>query len=193
MSKTWFITGTSRGFGRRFAEAALERGDNVSATARNPDVLSDLVAKYGDTVLPIGLDVTDRDQVFEAVAATREKFGRLDVVVNNAGYALNGTVEEIKGDRKSLGYRRTPADHRFTQAALEVAPGTRFYMTTDGFIDQVGGERRRSFGKRRFVDLLAMNGHGSMAEEQSLLRAELLSYQGDESRRDDVSVIGMRL
>ena len=76
---------------------------------------------------------------------------------------------------------------------LDVTPGTRIYMTTDGFIDQVGGERRRSFGKRRFVDLLATNGHSSMAEEQAVLRAELLSYQGDESRRDDVAVIGMRL
>jgi NAD(P)-dependent dehydrogenase (short-subunit alcohol dehydrogenase family) len=121
MSKTWFITGTSRGFGRRFAEAALERGDNVSATARNPDVLSDLVAKYGDTVLPIGLDVTDRDQVFEAVAATREKFGRLDVVVNNAGYALNGTVEEITPDllREQLETNLFGVLHG-TQAALPI-------------------------------------------------------------------------
>ena len=95
MSKTWFITGTSRGFGRRFTEAALQRGDNVAATARNPQTLTDLVDSYGDSVLPIALDVTDRDAVFAAVAATREKFGRLDVMVNNAGYSLNGTVEEV--------------------------------------------------------------------------------------------------
>src|SRR6266702_4040957 len=95
MSKVWFITGASKGFGREFTLAALERGDKVAATARNTDTLSDLVEKYGDAVLPVRVDVTDRAQVFEAVAAAKERFGRLDVVVNNAGYALIGAVEEL--------------------------------------------------------------------------------------------------
>jgi NAD(P)-dependent dehydrogenase (short-subunit alcohol dehydrogenase family) len=95
MSKVWFITGTSRGFGRQFAESALERGDQVAATARATDALDDLVAKYGDNVLPLALDVTDKSAVTAAVAAAHEKFGRLDVVVNNAGYGLFGAVEEI--------------------------------------------------------------------------------------------------
>ncbi len=95
MSKVWFITGSSRGFGREFAVAALERGDKVAATARNTDTLSDLVERFGDAVLPLRVDVTDRAQVFEAVAAAKERFGRLDVVVNNAGYALVGAVEEL--------------------------------------------------------------------------------------------------
>ncbi|ELK0735855.1 SDR family oxidoreductase [Klebsiella oxytoca] len=95
MSKVWFITGTSKGFGREFALAALERGDKVAATARNTDTLSDLVKQYGDAVLPIKLDVTDRDQVFAAVKSAHETFGRIDVVINNAGYGLFGTVEEI--------------------------------------------------------------------------------------------------
>ena len=96
MSKVWFITGTSRGIGRAFAEAALERGDKVAASARNVAVLDDLVAKYGDeAVLPLALDVTDKAAVAGAVAAAHEKFGRLDVVVNNAGYGLFGMVEEI--------------------------------------------------------------------------------------------------
>ncbi|HVK28809.1 MAG TPA: SDR family NAD(P)-dependent oxidoreductase [Nocardioides sp.] len=95
MSKVWFITGSSRGFGREFALAALERGDKVAATARNTATLSDLVEKYGDAVLPLRLDVTDRAGVFEAVAAATERFGRLDVVVNNAGYALIGAVEDL--------------------------------------------------------------------------------------------------
>lgn len=95
MSKVWFVTGSSKGFGREFVLAALERGDKVAATARNIDTLADLVEKYGDSVLPIQLDVTDRDQVFASVTTAREAFGRLDVVINNAGYGLFGTLEEI--------------------------------------------------------------------------------------------------
>ncbi|QHK18913.1 SDR family NAD(P)-dependent oxidoreductase [Pseudarthrobacter psychrotolerans] len=95
MSKTWFITGASRGFGRRFAEAALSRGDRVAATARRADTLTELVETYGDAVLPLQLDVTDRAEVARAVARTHEHFGALDVVVNNAGYGLFGALEEL--------------------------------------------------------------------------------------------------
>jgi NAD(P)-dependent dehydrogenase (short-subunit alcohol dehydrogenase family) len=94
-SKTWFITGTSRGFGREWAIAALERGDRVAATARDPATLDDLVAQHGDSVLPVALDVTDREAVFDAVRRAHERFGRLDVVVNNAGYGQFGMVEEL--------------------------------------------------------------------------------------------------
>jgi NAD(P)-dependent dehydrogenase (short-subunit alcohol dehydrogenase family) len=95
MSKTWFITGTSRGFGREWAIAALDRGDTVIATARNTDSLTDLVTKYGDAVLAIALDVTDREAVFAAVAQAHDRFGRLDVIVNNAGYGQFGLIEDI--------------------------------------------------------------------------------------------------
>lgn len=95
MSKVWFITGTSRGFGRRFAEAALERGDRVAATARDIGTLGDLVAEHGERILPLSLDVTDKAAVEAAVTAAHATFGRLDVVVNNAGYGLFGMVEEI--------------------------------------------------------------------------------------------------
>lgn len=92
--KVWFITGASRGFGRIWAEAALRRGDRVAASARNPASLADLKKSYGDAVLPLALDVTDSEQVTEVVEQAHRHFGRLDVVLNNAGYALVGAVEE---------------------------------------------------------------------------------------------------
>jgi NAD(P)-dependent dehydrogenase (short-subunit alcohol dehydrogenase family) len=94
-SKAWFITGSSRGFGREWAIAALERGDTVAATARDPSTLDDLVDWFGDSVLPLRLDVTDRAAVFAAVRQAHDRFGRLDVIVNNAGYGQFGMVEEI--------------------------------------------------------------------------------------------------
>ena len=96
--KTWFITGTSRGFGREWTEAALDRGDRVAATARDISTLDDLVEKYGEAILPLQLDVTDRTADFAAVEAAHRTFGQLDVVVNNAGYGHFGFVEELTED-----------------------------------------------------------------------------------------------
>ena len=93
--KVWFITGTSKGFGREWAIAALDRGDKVAATARDVSTLDDLVSRYGDALLPIRLDVTDRDADFAAVKQAHDHFGRLDVVVNNAGYGQFGFIEEL--------------------------------------------------------------------------------------------------
>lgn len=98
-AKVWFITGTSRGFGRVWAQAALERGDYVVATARNTASLFDLVARYGDQVLTIALDVTDKDAVDHAIERAVWHFGRIDVLVNNAGYAVFGTVEEVSEEQ----------------------------------------------------------------------------------------------
>ncbi|MFD8725402.1 SDR family NAD(P)-dependent oxidoreductase [Streptomyces sp. NPDC059629] len=95
MNKIWFVTGSSRGLGRAFVEAALGRGDKVAATARDPKSLGDLVEQYGDAVLPLRLDVTDRAAVTTAVTTAHQHFGRLDVVVNNAGYGLFGMIEEL--------------------------------------------------------------------------------------------------
>ena len=94
-NKVWFITGTSRGFGRVWAEAALARGDRVAATARDVNSLGPLVDRYGDQVAVLALDVTDRQAVFESVEEALRRFGRIDIAVNNAGYGLFGTIEEI--------------------------------------------------------------------------------------------------
>src|SRR6202041_3281699 len=94
-NKVWFITGTSRGFGRVWAQAALARGDRVAATARDVKTLAPLVERYGDLVMPLTLDVANKAAATPAVALAHERFGRLDVVVNNAGYGLFGTIEEV--------------------------------------------------------------------------------------------------
>jgi NAD(P)-dependent dehydrogenase (short-subunit alcohol dehydrogenase family) len=98
-NRTWFITGASRGFGRSFAQAALTAGDRVAATARDTSTLDDLAAQYGDAVVPVELDVTDRDAAFAAVGEARERLGRLDVVVNNAGYGVSGAIEELSEEQ----------------------------------------------------------------------------------------------
>ena len=90
---SWFITGSSRGFGRELAIAALSAGDRVAATARHPEQLTDLVERFGDRVLVLPLDVTDPAAVGEALGRAKDAFGKLDVVVNNAGYANVAPIE----------------------------------------------------------------------------------------------------
>ncbi len=97
-SKVWFITGASRGFGRIWTEAALERGDKVVATARRLKSISGLNEKYGENVLALELDVTNAEQVKQAIKNAHEHFGTLDIVLNNAGYSLVGTTEEANLD-----------------------------------------------------------------------------------------------
>ncbi|MFE1591559.1 SDR family oxidoreductase [Nocardia sp. NPDC058705] len=94
-SRVWFITGASRGLGRAFAEAALAAGDRVAVAARTRSALDELAAAHPDRVLPLTLDVTDRDAVHEAVDAAVAHFGRLDIVVNNAGTLSMGMIEEF--------------------------------------------------------------------------------------------------
>ncbi|WP_336773386.1 oxidoreductase [Paenibacillus sp. MMO-58] len=94
MSKVWFITGSSRGFGRSLAEAVLAKGDQLVATARRPEQLADLEARYGSRVLLLPLDVTNYEQAEAAVRTAIETFGRLDVLVNNAGYGNVSSIEE---------------------------------------------------------------------------------------------------
>jgi NADP-dependent 3-hydroxy acid dehydrogenase YdfG len=97
-SKVWFITGSSRGFGRVWTEAALKRGDKVAATARKLSSIAELKDKYGENVLTLELDVTQPDQVKTAIEQAYAHFGRLDIIFNNAGYSLVGTIEEASAD-----------------------------------------------------------------------------------------------
>jgi len=92
--KIWFITGASRGFGRIWTEAAVARGDKVAATARDTATLDDLSERFGGNILPLALDVTDHDAVVATVNEAHRHFGRLDVVLTNAGYGLTGAFEE---------------------------------------------------------------------------------------------------
>jgi NAD(P)-dependent dehydrogenase (short-subunit alcohol dehydrogenase family) len=94
MEKVLFITGASRGFGKIWTEAFLKRGDKVAATVRDPKALAGLIQQFGDALLPIQLDVTDRAACFAAIQQAKDHFGRIDVVINNAGYGLFGTIEE---------------------------------------------------------------------------------------------------
>lgn len=98
MNKVWLITGSSRGLGRQLAESVLEAGNRVVATARRPEQLDDLVRKYGDRVRTIALDVTDPAAARAAVHTAVEAFGRLDVLVNNAGYADVASIEDMPED-----------------------------------------------------------------------------------------------
>jgi NAD(P)-dependent dehydrogenase (short-subunit alcohol dehydrogenase family) len=93
MQQVWFVTGSSRGFGRELVRVALEAGDLVAATARRPEQLTDLAAEHGDPIHPIALDVTDAAAARAAIAEARDHFGRVDVIVNNAGYANVSPIE----------------------------------------------------------------------------------------------------
>jgi NAD(P)-dependent dehydrogenase (short-subunit alcohol dehydrogenase family) len=94
MAKVWLITGSSRGLGRALAEAVLESGDMLVATARKPEQLGDLVSRFGNRVRAVALDVTDEGAAHDAIAAADASFGRLDVLVNNAGYGDVNSIED---------------------------------------------------------------------------------------------------
>lgn len=99
MSKVWFITGSSRGLGKSITEAVLANGDNVAATARNPKQLNDLADKYPNQILTLRLDVADKTQIYSAVEQTVKHFGRIDALVNNAGFGITGAIEEFTGEQ----------------------------------------------------------------------------------------------
>lgn len=98
-NKVWFITGSSTGFGRALAEAVLAKGERVVATARKPEVLRDLIEKYPETARAVKLDVTNLEDVKNSISEAVKEFGRIDVLVNNAGYVLGGAIEESSDEQ----------------------------------------------------------------------------------------------
>ncbi|HEX6339783.1 SDR family oxidoreductase [Umezawaea sp.] len=165
MTRTWFITGTSSGFGRHLTEQLLSRGDRVAATARRPEVLDDLAVRHGERLWRTGLDVTDTPALREAVDRAFADLGRIDVVVSNAGYGLFGAAEEATDEQidrqiatnltASIQLARAATPHlrrqgggRFVQVASvggQIAfPGMSLYHTTkwgiEGFWESAAAE-----------------------------------------------------
>jgi serine phosphatase RsbU (regulator of sigma subunit) len=105
----------------------------------------------------------------------------------------NGETEQIKGTKAGLGYRRYDQDQSYEEHDVDIRPGTSCYLTSDGLIDQIGGEKRRSFGKRRFLALLVDLERRPMAEKAAEVEKALIAYQGDNTRRDDITVAGFAL
>lgn len=99
MERIWFVTGSSRGLGRSLIEAILSKGDKVAATARDISSLQDLVKQYPQAILPVQLDVSNKAQVHQAIAAVVKHFGRIDVLVNNAGFGITGAVEAYSDEQ----------------------------------------------------------------------------------------------
>jgi NAD(P)-dependent dehydrogenase (short-subunit alcohol dehydrogenase family) len=99
MTKIWFITGSSRGLGRNLTEAVLAKGDKVAATARQPQQLDDLVKKYPGQILPLQLDVTKNNEIVNAVEQAVNHFGRIDVLINNAGVGIVGATEAFTDEQ----------------------------------------------------------------------------------------------
>lgn len=105
----------------------------------------------------------------------------------------NGMIREIKGDRKSIGYKTSNPDHIFTSHRLLLEEDAAIYLTTDGIFDQVGGNRHLPFGKRRFVEILATHNKETMAMQKQAVEEALSAYKSSEKQRDDITVVGFRL
>ncbi len=170
-TKSWLITGTSKGFGREWAEAALERGDRVAATARDVESLRPLVERFGGAVLPLQLDITDRAAAVAAVEAAVAKFGTLDVLVNNAGYGHFGMVEEL------------------TEAEIRAELDTNFFGTL--WLTQAALPVMRRQGRGRIIQVTSEGGvrafPGIGAYHASKWAVEGLS----ESLRQEVAAFGI--
>ena len=179
MSKVWFITGTSRGLGRAFVEAALAAGERVAATARNLADLNELRRTWGEQLLPLALDVTSQSQADSAIERTIATFGRIDVLVNNAGYGNVAAIEDTtlnefraqietnlfggiivtKAVRPYFREQRTGHIFQITSIAGRLGP------ITDGagrletlFITRKTPTAMRSAALERFIDVIAAGG-----------------------------------
>ncbi|HYI18992.1 MAG TPA: oxidoreductase [Solirubrobacteraceae bacterium] len=171
--RTWLITGCSSGFGRHLAEVVLERGDRLVATARRPETLDDLVARDPGRVLAVALDVTRPERLPAAVAAAHERFGAVDVLVNNAGFGSVGAVEELEA-----GHLREVMETMFfgplalTQAVL---PGM------------------RARGRGAIVQISSMGGQLSPPGFGAYCAAKFALEAASESLAAEVAPLGLRV
>lgn len=209
-NKTWFITGTSRGFGREWAVAALERGDRVVGTARDPSTLDDLAERHGDALLVLPLDVTDRQAVFDTVRQAHEHSGRLDIIVNNAGYGQFGMVEELSEQeareqietnlfgalwvtQAALPYLREQGSGHFLQVSsiggISAFPGIGMYHASKWALEGISqalAQEVKDFGIK--VTLIEPGGFstdwgGSSARHAEALEAYAGQHQASQERR----------
>src|SRR5471032_2703952 len=153
-AKVWFVTGASRGFGRIWTEAALKRGDQVVAAARNPAALDELVEIYGTSILVLPLDVTDRDAVFQAVNHAHSHFKRLDVILCNAGYGYMGAIEELEHEQVKANFDTNVfGTLSVIQAALPIlrAQGSGHILTVSSIGGIIGFPTGGSYTASKFV------------------------------------------
>lgn len=169
----WFITGASRGFGREFATAALERGDRVAATARDTHSLAELSGRFGDRLLPVRLDVTDRAADFEAVGRAYDEFGGLDVVVNNAGYGHFGAFEEL------------------SEADLRDQLETNLYGAI--WITQAALPFLRAQGSGHIVQVSSVGGVGAFANQSAYHASKWALEAVSESLATEVGPLGVKV
>lgn len=180
------------------AGTLLDRIFSSTPTQGPADVLTALNAglkhilnQEEPTNTPLAADLTD-DGLDAAICMIERNTGEM----RYAGARLSlwcrsdQDVREIKGDKIGLGYRRSPMEACFQEHVLPLDPGETFYLTTDGMIDQVGGVKSLSFGRRRFRNALSQLGGGDMGTQADTLRRILQDYQGSQIRRDDVTVLG---
>ncbi len=205
--KTWFITGASQGLGREWAIAALDRGDGVALAARHHDRLAQIAEPYGARALPITLDVTDRDAVFAAVAEAHDHFGRLDVIVNNAGYGQYGVVEELTEEearaqldtnffgplwvtQASLPFLRNQGSGHVLQVSsiggLTAADGLGIYYASKWALEglsQALAQEVREFGIK--VTIVEPTGYRTAAEGAARRTSPNPAYEGEHARMDE--------
>ena len=160
----------------------------------SPGLLLNMLHRDLQTLLgqDLGRDGKTNDGFEAGVCFVSEADRRL--VFAGAHFSLWRTrgcaIEEIKGDKAGIGYRRLPGDVPFNDVAVDLGPGDAFYLTTDGLLEQIGGARRRSFGRKRFAEILTQRQGRPMTDQREALAAALAHYQGEERRRDDVTVLG---
>ncbi|MBF0550526.1 MAG: SpoIIE family protein phosphatase [Deltaproteobacteria bacterium] len=162
-----------------------------------PDDPADLIGhmhRLMQTWLGQDTDSGDSDDGIEVGACFLQP-DKGQIIFSGARFSLfyfdrDGEVVEVTGDKKGIGYRAVPHVATFTNKLIEVAPGRRFFLTTDGIIDQIGGAKRRGFGKKRFARLITKLADVPLPEQGKYFIEKLTKYQGEEKRRDDVSIIG---